>query len=242
MYMPIPMNIPHILLLILLIVFAVGLSTSCSKDKESLSIPTPIVSPTDVLKDTQKSMSSVKSYKFRLSHRMGNGSKIDQSLTLVNAWGSVSRDNGISLESDLLFGNIPVSAGIVKTRDSTYLRDPLTQKWQVIPKGTNPFDFLDPDRMISSILEGVTEPDLLSDEDGFFKIEGKISTTSFDYIFQDTVNEQVDLTVWIDSGSFVIKRAEIVGKISETDPDKIIRVLEISRYNQVLEIVTPEIK
>ena len=242
MYMQVPMNRPHTLLLVLLIVFAVGLSTACSKSKEPLSIPAPIVSPIDVLKDTQKSMSSVKSYEFKLSHRMGNGSKIDQSLTLVNASGSVSRDNGISLESDLLFGNIPVSAGVVKTRGSTYLRDPLTQKWQVIPRGTNPFDFLDPDKMISSILKGLSEPNLLADEGGFFKIAGQLATTSFDYIFQDPVNEQVNLTVWIDSSSFVITRIEIVGKISESDPNNIIRVLEISKYNQVLEIVTPEIK
>ena len=227
MYMPIPMNRPHTLLLVLLIVFAVGLSTACSKSKEPLSIPAPIVSPIDVLKDTQKSMSSVNSYEFKLSHRMGNGSKIDQSLTLVN---------------DLLFGNIPVSAGVVKTRGSTYLRDPLTQKWQVIPRGTNPFDFLDPDKMISSILKGLSEPNLLADEGSFFKIAGQLATTSFDYIFQDPVNEQVNITIWIDSSSFVITRIEIVGKISESDPNNIIRVLEISKYNQVLEIVTPEIK
>ena len=132
MYMPLPKNIPHILLLILLIVFAVGLSTACSKDKEPLSIPTPIVRPIDILKDTQKSMSSVKSYEFKLSHRLGNGSKIDQSLTLVNASGSVSRNNGISLESDLLFGNIPVSALNIFNRSTNSKMASHTQRHQSI--------------------------------------------------------------------------------------------------------------
>ena len=129
-----------------------------------------------------------------------------------------------------------------KTRDTTYLRDPLTQKWQVIPKGSNPFDFLDPDKMITSILDGLSEPSLLSSRGGLFKISGQIATSSFDYIFQDTLNEDANLTVWIDSNSFVITRAEIAGRISELDPNEMIRVLEISRFDEVLEIATPEIK
>ena len=238
------MNIRYIYLLLLLSVFFVSFSNACSKSTETLSIATstPILGPIHILAESREAMSSVKSYQFDLSHRMGNGSKLDQSLTLVNALGSVSRGNGISLESDLLFGNIPVSAGVVKTRDTTYLRDPLTQKWQVIPKGSNPFDFLDPDKMITSILDGLSEPSLLSSRGGLFKISGQIATSSFDYIFQDTLNEEANLTVWIDSNSFVITRAEIVGRISEMDPNEMIRVLEISRFDEVLEIATPEIK
>ena len=238
------MNIRYIYFLLLFGVFSVGFSSACSKNRETLSIttPTPITNPIYILADSREAMSSVKSYQFNLSHRMGNGSKIDQSLTLTNVLGSVSRGNGISLESNLLFGNIPVSAGIVKTKDSTYLRDPLTQKWQVWPEGSNPFDFLDPDKMITSILDGLSGPTLLSSRGGFFKISGQIATSSFDYIFQDTLNEEANLTVWIDSNSFVITRAEIVGRISEMDPNEMIRVLEISRFDEVLEIATPEIK
>jgi len=238
------MNIRYIYFLLLLGVFSVGFSSACSKSKETFSIttPTPIIDPIYILAGSREAMSSVKSYQFDLSHRMGNGSKIDQSLTLMSALGSVSRGNGISLESNLLFGNIPVSAGIVKTKDSTYLRDPLTQKWQVWPEGSIPFDFLDPDKMITSILDGLSGPTLLSSRGGFFKISGQIATSSFDYIFQDTLNEEANLTVWIDSNSFVITRAEIVGRISEMDPNEMIRVLEISRFDEVLEIATPEIK
>ena len=238
------MNIRYMYILLLLSIFSVSFSNACSKSKETLliSTSTPTLSPIHILADSTKSMSSLKSYQFSLSHRMGNGSKIDQSLTLVSALGSVSRDNGISLESNLLFGNIPVSAGIVKTKDSTYLRDPLTQKWQVWPEGSNPFDFLDPDKMITSILDGLSGPTLLTSRDGFFKISGQIAASSFDYIFQDTLNEEANLTVWIDSNSLVITRAEIVGRISEMDPDEMIRVLEISRFDEVLEIATPEIK
>ena len=238
------MNIRYMYILLLLSIFSVSFSNACSKSKETLliSTSTPTLSPIHILADSTKSMSSLKSYQFSLSHRMGNGSKIDQSLTLVSALGSVSRGSGISLESNLLFGNIPVSAGIVKTKDSTYLRDPLTQKWQVWPEGSNPFDFLDPDKMITSILDGLSGPTLLSSRDGFFKISGQIAASSFDYIFQDTLNEEANLTVWIDSNSLVITRAEIVGRISEMDPDEMIRVLEISRFDEVLEIATPEIK
>ena len=238
------MNIRYIYPLLLLSVFFVSFSNACSKSKEILSIATstPVLGPVHILEESREAMSSVKSYQFDLSHRMGNGSQLDQSLTLVNALGSVSRGGGISLESDLLFGNIPVSAGVVKTKDSTYLRDPLTQKWQVWPEGSSPFDFLDPDKMITSILDGLSGPTLLSSRNGFFKISGQIATSSFDYIFQDTLNEEANLTVWIDSNSFVITRVEIVGRISEMDPNEMIRVLEISRFDEVLEIATPEIK
>ena len=238
------MNIRYIYPLLLLSVFFVSFSNACSNSKEILLIATstPVLGPVHILEESREAMSSVKSYQFDLSHRMGNGSQLDQSLTLVNALGSVSRGGGISLESDLLFGNIPVSAGVVKTKDSTYLRDPLTQKWQVWPGGSSPFDFLDPDKMITSILDGLSGPTLLSSRNGFFKISGQIATSSFDYIFQDTLNEEANLTVWIDSNSFVITRVEIVGRISEMDPNEMIRVLEISRFDEVLEIVTPEIK
>ena len=238
------MNIRYIYFLLLLGVFSVGFSSACSKSKETLSIttPTPIIDPIYILAGSREAMSSVKSYQFDLSHRMGNGSKIDQSLTLVTAVGSVSRGEGISLESELLFGNIPVSAGVIKTKKSVYLRDPLSQKWRLIREDSNPFDFLDPDKIIASILDGLSEPNLAYSKDGFFKISGRIAASSFDYIFQETVNEEVDLTVWINRKSFVITRAEISGRISEVDPDEIIRVIEITISDEVLEIATPEIK
>ena len=55
-------------------------------------------------------------------------------------------------------------------------------------------------------------------------------------------SKEVALTVWINRKSFVITRAEIAGRISEVDSDEIIRVIKITRYDEVLEIATPEIK
>ena len=237
-------NLRHILMTLLIATLTLALSTSCSNDKKNLLVTSPTLptNPIEVLSSSKKAMSSIKSYQFYLSHRMADGSKIDQSLTLVDATGSVSRDSGIYLESQLLFGNIPVSAGIVKTEDTTYLRDPLTQKWQMIKEDTNPFDFLDPDTMIASIIDDVYEPHVLSSKGKYIKISGKISPSSFDYIFQDTISEDVNLTIWIDDQSSVIARAEIAGKISESDPNEIIRVLEISRIDDVKDIATPDIR
>ena len=238
------MKFGYIYLMLMLSVFTVGVFTSCSSSKETLPITaaTPVISPIDILEESKNAMSSVKSYRFDLSHRNGNGSPIDQSLTLVTAVGSVNRGEGISLESELLFGNIPVSAGVIKTKESIYLRDPLSQKWRLIPEDSNPFESLDPDKIITSVLDGIYEPNLVSSKDEFFKISGRIATSSLDYIFQETVNKEIDLTVWINRTSFVITRAEIAGRISEVDPDEIIRVIKITRYDEVLDIATPEIK
>ena len=238
------MKFGYIYISILLCIFTVGIFTSCSSSKEILPIATvtPVISPTDILEESKNAMSSVKSYRFDLSHRNGNGSQIDQSLTLVTAVGSVNRGEGISLESELLFGNIPVSAGVIKTKESSYLRDPLSQKWRLIPENSNPFEFLDPDKIIASVLDGIYEPNLVSSKDQFFKISGRIATSSLDYILQETVNKEIDLTIWIDRTSFVITRAEIAGRISKVDPDEIIRVIKITRYDEVLDIATPQIK
>ena len=229
---------------LMLSIFTVSICIACSSSKETLPITaaTPVISPIDILAESKNAMSSVKSYQFDLSHRNGNGSKIEQSLTLVTALGSVDREEGISLKSELLFGNIPVSAGVIKTKESIYLRDPLSQKWRLIPEDSNPFEFLDPDKIISSVLDGIYEPTLVSSKDEFFKISGRIAPSSLDYIFQETVNKEVALTVWINRKSFVITRAEIAGRISEVDPDEIIRVIKITRYDEVLDIATPEIK
>ena len=238
------MKFGYIYIMLMLGIFTLGLFTACSSSEEAPPITTakPAINPIDILAESRNAMSAVKSYQFNLSHRKGNGSKIDQSLTLVTAVGSVSRGEGISLESELLFGNMPVSAGVIKTKKSVYLRDPLSQKWRLIREDSNPFDFLDPDKIIASILDGLSEPNLAYSKDGFFKISGRIAASSFDYIFQETVNEEVDLTVWINRKSFVITRAEISGRISEVDPDEIIRVIEITISDEVLEIATPEIK
>lgn len=238
------MKFGYIYLMLMLSVVTVGVFTSCSSSIETLPITaaTPVISPIDILEESRNAMSSVKSYRFDLSHRNGNGSPIDQSLTLVTAVGSVNRGEGISLESELLFGNIPVSAGVIKTKESIYLRDPLSQKWRLIPEDSNPFESLDPDKIITSVLDGIYEPNLVSSKDEFFKISGRIATSSLDYIFQETVNKEIDLTVWINRTSFVITRAEIAGRISEVDPDEIIRVIKITRYDEVLDIATPEIK
>ena len=94
----------------------------------------------------------------------------------------------VSLRPNMCYYSEKLLLCLGKTRDTTYLRDPLTQKWQVWPEGSIPFDFLDPDKMITSILDGLSGPTLLSSRGGFFKISGQIATSSFDYIFQDTLS------------------------------------------------------
>lgn len=219
-------------------------STSCSSSKETpvIDTPTSVISPSNILAKSREAMSSAKSYQFELSHRIGKGSQIDQSLTLVSATGSVSRGKGISLESQLLFGNIPVSAGVIKTKNSLYLRDPLSQKWQLIPEDANPFKFLDPDTILASIIDNLYELNLLVSKGKVFKISGHISPHSLGDIFQDTVNEEANVTIWFNRESFVITRVELEGKISAVDPGDILRLIEITTSDKVLEIVAPEIK
>ena len=76
-----------------------------------LDSPTPI-NFEYTLEQVGISMSDLESFKFYLYHRNGDGSPLD-GLILTEATGLVEKPGNISVEANLLLGNLLVKSGII---------------------------------------------------------------------------------------------------------------------------------
>ena len=141
---------------------------SCVSD-ESVS---PVIQPRtaeQILDQSGTVMNSVSSFKFHLSHKNINGTRIGD-LVFSKATGLISDRNSMLIEAKFLFGNLTLSGGFSTIEGTTFFLNPLTQKWELSEDTVTPLSFFDPEKGIEKILNSTTSPKFISDSEKYWNL------------------------------------------------------------------------
>jgi len=202
--------------------------------------PTPIkVNPSIIIDSSKNIMAELKSFKFDLSHRKGAGSPMEGFL-LVEAVGLIEKPNMISVEATMLLGNITTKGGIVTIDEKTFILNPLTKEWEKVESEIGLLDFFDPQKGISSIMDSMLDPQLIESNDDRYIIRGEIPAPSFSPLLGETTDNDVTAEISISRDSYLLTNVRVTGRLNKLDEDGLIRIIEISRFNQPLYIAEPE--
>ncbi|PKB60105.1 MAG: hypothetical protein BZY65_01810 [SAR202 cluster bacterium Ae2-Chloro-G2] len=202
--------------------------------------PTPIkVNPSIIIDSSKNIMAELKSFKFDLSHRKGAGSPMEGFL-LVEAVGLIEKPNMISVEATMLLGNIATKGGIVTIDEKTFILNPLTKEWEKVESEIGLLNFFDPQEGISSIMDSMLDPQLIESNDDRYIIRGEIPAPSFSPLLGETTDNDVTAEISISRDSYLLTNVRVTGRLNKLDEDGLIRIIEISRFNQPLYIAEPE--
>ena len=202
--------------------------------------PTPIkVNPSIIIDSSKNIMAELKSFKFDLSHRKGAGSPMEGFL-LVEAVGLIEKPNMISVEATMLLGNITTKGGIVTIDEKTFILNPLTKEWEKVESEIGLLDFFDPQKGISSIMDSMLDPQLIESNDDRYIIRGEIPAPSFSPLLGETTDNDVTAEISISRDSYLLTNVRVTGRLNKLDEDGLVRIIEISRFNQPLYIAEPE--
>jgi hypothetical protein len=221
-------------------VFMFLMLPACSEEEPILQSP----SAQEIIRDSINKMNAISSFHFELGHE-GGRTLIAMGLELDEAIGDVAKPDRLKTNITAALGGMLVEVEVVTVGTTTYMTNPLTKKWELIPGEFSAISIFDPNAGITAILEDMSNPSKVEGEEkeqvgNSYHIKGEIPSESLRPITLSSV-EGVNITVdvWIDTENFLINQIRVEGQITEMEKPGIIRILKLSNYDQEIKIESP---
>ena len=233
-----PIRAMHPLFICLIIITLISCSSEDSNtSNQVIELPTPVNLET-ILEQVGNSMSNLQSFEFYLYHRNGDGSPLE-GLILTEAIGLVEKPSNVSVEADLLLGNLLVKSGIIYIGDNSFILNPLTKTWETLDSEIGLLNFFSPETGIESILASFSNPVLIMENNESLTIKGIVPATSLSSIVGETTNNNVTAEITILKKTHLMIKAKISGRLTNLDSEGLVRFIEISKFNQTFNIAVP---
>jgi hypothetical protein len=165
-------------------------------------------------------------------------------LQLVSAEGDVIVPDRLKAEIDARAASVSVGLDVVAIDNQTWVTNPFTRRWQTLP-GATLQDVADPAALISSLLESMQNPEQVGqaelDNVPVVRITGTVDSAVLSAALPIAQpGFSVNTEVWIGVTDSLPRRARIHGPLAGGEPENIVRQVDLTSFNQRLEIVPPE--
>lgn len=237
-------GISHLLALSLIVsLLAVG---ACSAPDPTPS-PTPPVDPATLVRRAADAMATVTAMHFRLAVPDGS----DQTMAVAQGVGATAFEGDVvapdRLRVDLKarFSGRPVDLQVIAIGEKQYLTNPLSQQWQDVSGSLIVPRLLDANVGISGALRQLEAPAYVAAESiGGVQtdhVSGRVPPAALAPLVgsQQAANDPVAVELWIGRADGLLYQATITGAILEGEDPRLVRHLELSRFNLPVTIEAP---
>ena len=202
--------------------------------------PTPVPpDPAELLRISGGATSDLDSFHFRLDHR-GGGTPIAPNLTITEADGDVVSPDKIAIDFAGTLGAFAVRSSLVTIGEDSFMTNPLTGKWEAVPRNVSPLGFFDPRVGIGSMLTRVQAPVLLSTGKDEHRVGGDLPVDALRPLLgPQTEGTTVRVELTIDAVTNYLTKAVLDGRATASEPDGVVRIITLSRFNESLIIEPP---
>ena len=206
--------------------------------------PTPIPpDPDAVLSQAGKVMAGLSSFHFRLEHEEGN-TEITTGLFIDDAEGNVVNPDKIAISFTGTFGRgFAIRSQLVTLGETSYMTNPLNGKWEAVPVEVSPLGFFSPTRGIAAMTAQVENPRLIPDSrrpPRVLRLAGDLPAAALSSLLGRTlpgVLVKVELT--IDAELYHLVQARVVGRVTTSDTEDVVRVITLSSFDEPFSIEPP---
>ncbi|HLF70900.1 MAG TPA: LppX_LprAFG lipoprotein [Dehalococcoidia bacterium] len=200
---------------------------------------------TDVAKlldEAQAATAKVRSFHFKLSHENGT-TPIILNLGLDSAEGDYVVPDALQAKVKAKQGPIGVSVEVISTGGRTWITNPFTGRWQSLAD-TRLSDFVDPSKLVTVLLENLGDARIekQTEIDGAqtYEVHGSVDAGELeDGLPVAEPGQPVNVVVWIGVDDKLPRRARIKGRLSSLEDDDIVRIIDVSRFDESVEIKPP---
>lgn len=213
---------------------------ACGGDDDA--VPTS-QDPADLLAKAATATEALTSFHFKLTHQNGS-TPLPLNLALETAEGNVVIPGRLAADVEAkAAGSIPVSVKVIAIDDETWITNPFTREWQRLP-GAGVRDFADPETLVRALVDAIEDPRV----DGGSEIGGvqtvKLVGSVDAGMLQDALGiaragNVVTVEAWIGAEDSLPRRIRILGRLSSVEEENVSRQIDLSRFNQPVEINPP---
>lgn len=225
----------------LLLVMSCG-SSAATPDPTPVGVPVPTPTPVDpaaLLDASGRVMEDLDSFHFRLTHRSGN-TPVSGNFVVDEAEGEVVKPDRISAEFSGSFGGFAINSGLVTLGDLSFMTNPLTDKWEIVPPEVSPLGFFDPRRGIAAIMSQVEQPSIVPGSDEKYRIEGRLPAEALRSLLGSALRDAtVDVALTLDAEALHLLEAVIDGRVTSAEVNGVVRVITLSRFDEPFVIEPP---
>jgi hypothetical protein len=223
---------------------ALALAAACGGGGEEAS-PTPATLPQadEVLPKVVERVGALKSFHFRLEHENGL-SPIPFDLKLKTAEGDVQVPDRMQakLEADVAGALLRVE--VIGIGEEGWMTNPFSHEWQALPEGTSISAIFDPAAGIQAVASSLQEVRVAGVEkvggDNTYLLEGQVDSGVLEAaapIAEPGLT--VNVKVWVDVEDYTIRQVRLEGPFAPGEPENIVRILSLSKFDEPVSIEPP---
>ena len=213
-----------------------------SSTVRSTSIPTPTPTPVDpaaVLLESGRTMQALESFHFRLDHQQGFTALMDLALSVAE--GDIVKPDKMSVDLTGGSGGFLIKSGLIVLGDDSFMINPLSGKWEAVPKEASPLGFFDPQEGIASMMAAVEAPVLTGFDGRVYTIEGRLPADALSPLIGPTLDgATVSIEVAVSVDGYYLERVVFVGAAKEGEIEGTIRTIKLSRFDEPVTIEAPQ--
>ena len=215
---------------------------SCSQQPTATPSPTP-VDPKAELRRTVERLLALESVSFVLEQTVGS-TTLSPGIEMNRAYGTVIVPGKFDVTVEAQVGNLYVELGMASVDGVSYMTNPITGQWAVVPAESIPINLLTIGITLAGIVEAVQSPELLDktalDGVDVYHIRGGIlSEDLLELVPGADDGYPVMLEMWMEQQSGTLRQATITGQVTDDDVPDALRVLTLDDVNQPVTIEPP---
>jgi hypothetical protein len=186
-------------------------------------------------------MDQVESFHFKVEHENGV-TPIVAGLGMTTAEGDVQGTDRMQLEVNARFAGTNVRVNLVILPEASYLSNPITGRWE--QQDLDISQFFDPSNGVTALMRAVTDAEVVGRESvggvDAYVIEATVDSGDLDlFVSQSQAGTPVAARVWIGVVDPLVHRVQVEGPLSPGEDSGIVRRLDLSRFDEVVEITAP---
>lgn len=187
-------------------------------------------------------MDGVTSFHFKVDHENGV-TPIVAGLGMTTAEGDVQGADRMQIEVNARFAGTNVRVNLVILPDESYLSNPITGRWE--RQDLDISQFFDPSNGVTALMRAVTGAKTVGREsiDGVdvYVVEATVDSGDLDlFVSQSQAGTPVAARVWIGVDDPLVYRVQVEGPLSPGEDAGIVRRLDLSAFDEPIEITAPE--
>ena len=229
--------------LLFAVLLAVALS-ACSQQPTATPMPSPTpVDPKAELRRTVERLLELASVSFVLEQTVGT-TVLSPGIEMNRAYGTVIVPGKFDVTVEAQVANLYVELGMASIDGVSYMTNPITGQWAVVPAESIPINLLTIGSTLAGIVEAVQSPELLGksalDDVDVYHIRGSIlSEDLLELVPGADEGYPVMLEMWMEQQSGTLRKATITGRVTDDDVPDALRVLTLDNINQPVTIEPP---
>jgi lipoprotein LprG len=235
--------------LIMCVLVSLTILTGCvkstnTKTETKTTTTSTILTASQIITKASDSLDTVNSFHFTLN-QVGGGTPIGSGIEMTKVEGDIVKPDRLKALISGTVSGIYLQIQMISIGDVTYMTNPLTGNFEVLPVQFEVLSIFDPNNGITAIMKGIASLTRLDDEPSggvaCYHISGVIDSEKLSSITGGAVQGvSINVELWIGQQDFLVRSIKLTGKITETEVPGIVRTLDLSMFNQPLTIELPK--